>query len=190
MQTTTQRSGRRLTYDDFVRIPDDGMRHEIIDGVHYVTPSPVLRHQELLGRLYLAIGRYLEERPDVGRAFLSPLDTVLSPWDVVEPDLIFVAADQLDILTEPNIQGAPALVIEILSPSTRRRDHGVKRQLFDRGGVREYWVVDPTGRDVTVYRRADDGSFPRIAQVSAAADATLVTPLLPDFSLSVVRLFA
>ena len=136
MPTTSQRD-TRLTYDDFVRIPDDGKRHEIIDGVHYVTPSPVLRHQQLLGRLHIAIGTYLESHTEVGQVFLSPLDTVFSPWDVVEPDLIFVAADQLDILTEPNIQGAPALVVEILSPSTRRRDMGIKRQLFDRGGVRD-----------------------------------------------------
>ncbi len=89
-----------------------------------------------------------------------PLDTVLSPWDVVEPDLLFVAADQLDILTEPNVQGAPALVVEVLSPSTRRRDLGIKRQLYDRGGVREYWVVDPKGRDLTVYRRDGGRQFP------------------------------
>lgn len=189
MPTTAQRD-RRLTYDDFVLIPDDGKRHEIIDGVHYVTPSPVLRHQVLLGRLHLAIGTFLEEHPELGQVFLSPLDTVFSPWDVVEPDLIFVAADQLEILTEPNIQGAPALVVEILSPSTRRRDLGIKRQLFDRGGVREYWLVDPKARELTVYRRLPDGGFPKLAQLSAGDDATLATPLLPGFTLSLAKLFA
>jgi Uma2 family endonuclease len=189
MSTTAQRD-RRLTYDDFVRIPDDGKRHEIIDGVHYVTPSPVLQHQVLLGRLHLAIGRFIEDRPELGRVFLSPLDTVFSPWDVVEPDLIFVAADQLEILTEPNIQGAPALVVEILSPSTRRRDLGIKRQLFDRGGVREYWLVDPKSQEVTIYRRTTDGGFPKVAQQGAAEDATVVTPLLPGFALSLVKLFS
>lgn len=189
MSTTSQRD-TRLTYDDFMLIPDDGKRHEIIDGVHYVTPSPVLRHQELLGRLHLAIGKHLEDHPEFGRVFLSPLDTVFSPWDVVEPDLVFVAADQLDILTDPNIQGAPALVVEILSPGTRKRDVGIKRQLFDRGGVREYWIVDPRARDLTVYRRSPDGSFPKIAQLSAIADASLVTPILPGFALSLAKLFA
>ncbi len=145
---TTSQGNTRLTYEDFVRLPDDGMRHEIIDGVHYVTPTPVLRHQQLVGRLHLAIGSYLEAHPDIGQVFLAPLDTVLSPWDIVEPDLMFVAANQLDILTEANIQGAPALVIEVLSPSTRKRDLGIKRQLFDRGDVREYWVVDPKARDL------------------------------------------
>lgn len=189
MPTTAQRD-TRLTYDDFVRIPDDGKRHEIIDGVHYVTPAPVRRHQQLLGRLYLAIGGFLEQHPELGQAYLSPLDTVFSPWDVVEPDLLFVAADQLDILTEPNIQGAPALVVEILSPGTRRRDLGIKRQLFDRGGVREYWVVDPKALEVTVYRRTPDGGFPKAAVFSASDEAGVTTALLPGFALSVAKLFA
>ena len=189
MPTTSHRD-TRLTYEDFCRIPDDGMRHEIIDGVHYVTPSPVLRHQQLMGRLHLAIGKFLEEHPEVGQAFLSPLDTVFSPWDVVEPDLVFVAADQLEILTEPNIQGAPALVIEILSPSTRRRDLGIKRLLFDRGGVREYWVVDPKAREVTVFRRAPGTGLTKAEHLSPSGDAALTTPLLPGFSLSLTRLFA
>jgi Uma2 family endonuclease len=189
MPTTSQRD-TRLTYDDFVHIPDDGNRHEIIDGVHYVTPSPVPRHQQLLGRLHLAIGGFLEEHQALGQVFLSPLDTVMSPWDVVEPDLLFVAADQLDILTEPNIQGAPALVVEILSPSTRRRDMGIKRELFDRAGVREYWLVDPKALEVTVYRRMPNGGFPKAAVFSASDEAGLTTALLPGFSLSVAKLFA
>ena len=144
----------RLTYEDFVRFPDDGMRHELIDGVHYVTPCPVTRHQQLVGRLHLAIGTYLE------------------------------------ILTDVNIQGAPALVIEILSPGTRTRELGIKRQLFDRGGVREYWAVDPKAEDLTVYRRLPDGGLARVSQLRASETATLSTPLLPGFSLSLAKLFA
>lgn len=189
MPTTSHRD-TRLTYDDFCRIPDDGMRHEIIDGVHYVTPSPVLRHQRLMARLHLAIGNFLERHPEMGEVFLSPFDTVFSPWDVVEPDLMFVAADQLDILTEPNIQGAPALVVEILSPGTRRRDLGIKRQLFDRGGVREYWIVDPKTNELTVYRRSSDGGLVEAERLSVSGDATLTTPLLPGFALSLAKLFA
>ena len=189
MPTTSHRD-TRLTYEDSLLFPDDGKRHEIIDGMHYVTPSPVLRHQQLLGRMHLAIGSFLESHPDLGQVFLSPLDTVFSPWDVVEPDLVFVAADQLGILTEPNIQGAPALVVEILSPSTRKRDLGIKRQLFDREGVREYWLVDPKPQSLTVYRRSPDGSFPRVAQLSTGGEDTLTTPVLPGFRLSLTKLFA
>ena len=180
----------RLTYEDFVRFPDDGMRHELIDGVHYVTPCPVTRHQQLVGRLHLAIGTYLEKQPEIGHAFLAPFDVVFSRWDVVEPDLLVVAADQLEILTDVNIQGAPALVIEILSPGTRTRELGIKRQLFDRGGVREYWAVDPKAEDLTVYRRLPDGGLARVSQLRASETATLSTPLLPGFSLSLAKLFA
>ena len=181
-------SPRRLTYDDFARIPDDGMRHEIIDGVHYVTPSPAFRHQQLLGRLHVAIFTYLEAQPEIGQVLLSPLDTVFSPWDVVEPDLLFIAADQLEIVTEPNIQGAPALVVEILSPGTKKRDLGIKKELFDRGGVREYWIVDPKSHTVVVHRRASDGTFPKIQSLPDDAPA-IMTPLLPGFSLSLEKLF-
>jgi len=184
---TPTRADRRFTYDDFLLFPDDGQRHEIIDGEHYVTPSPVIRHQELVGRLYFAIAAHLETHPSIGEVFLSPLDVVFSNWDVVEPDLLFVAATQRDIIGEKNVQGAPALVIEVLSPGTRRRDQGIKRELFERTGVREYWLVDPDKDQVHVYRRADDGAgFAR----AVAVTTDLETPLLPDFSLSLNRLFA
>jgi Uma2 family endonuclease len=179
----------RLTYHDFVRLPDDGRRHEIIDGVHFVTPSPNLGHQELVLRLALALGHHLEDRPDRGRLFVAPLDVVFSFHDVVEPDLVFVAPDQLDILTDQNIQGAPALVIEILSPSTRKRDQGIKRLLYDRSGVREYWLVDSATASVTVFRRHADGSFPRFSPLTAGERHTLRTPLLPGWSLTLARLF-
>jgi Uma2 family endonuclease len=134
---------KKLTYADFLLFPDDGKRHELIDGVHYVTPCPNFTHQELLGRLHLAIGTFLVNRRHLGRVVLSPFDVVMSNHDIVEPDLLFIAGDQQAIITEANVQGAPALVVEILSPSTRRRDEGIKRQLFERTGVREYWIVDP-----------------------------------------------
>jgi Uma2 family endonuclease len=180
---------RRLTYDDFVQFPDDGLRHEIIDGEHHVTPSPNLRHQDLVGRLHLSLGGFLEDRPERGRVFLSPFDVVFSFHDVVEPDLVFVAPDQPDILTDKNIQGAPALVVEILSPSTRMRDEQVKRRLYERTGVREYWLVNPDRGAVIIYRRAADGSFPQVAEATAQAHDTLMTPLLPGWSLALARLF-
>src|SRR5262245_6345915 len=147
----------RLTYDDFVLFPDDGKRHEIIDGVHFVTPSPTLRHQVLVGRLYYDIEGYLRAPPGLGRVFLARLDVVITKWDVVKPDLLFVGSDQSGILTDKNVQGAPALVIEVLSPGTRKTDEHIKRQLFERGGVREYWLVDPELALVKVYRRQADG---------------------------------
>lgn len=187
---SSARSDARLTYDDFVLFPDDGKRHEIIDGEHYVTPSPNLRHQDLIGRLYLVIGNFLATRQHLGRVYLSPLDVVFSYYDVVEPDLLFVSGDQLEILTEKNVQGPPALVIEILSRGTRKKDEQIKRRLFERGGVREYWIVDPERRSVKVFRRADAGGFPRVADLSAEEHSMLTTPLLPGLSIPLVGLFA
>ena len=180
------RSQRKLTYADFLLLPDDGKRHELIDGVHHVTPSPNLSHQELVGRLHLAIGNFLATRRHLGRLFVSPLDVVMSDHDVVEPDLLFVAGDQLSILTAANVQGPPALVIEVLSPGTRRRDQGIKRKLFDEKGVREYWMVDPKGRRVSICRRADDGTFPLVdtPTLLVAGDDPL-----PDWSVAVRDLF-
>jgi Uma2 family endonuclease len=185
---TTSDFESRLTYDDLVRMPEDGLRHEIIDGVHYVTPSPVLRHQTLVKRLLTALENYLEVHEGIGEVFGSPVDAVLTKWDVVVPDLVFVAADQRRILTEPNIQGAPALMVEVLSPGTKKRDLGVKKALFNREGVREYWIVDPKASTMTIHRRVAGGGFPRIAVLPD--DATiLTTPLLPGFSLSLEKLF-
>jgi Uma2 family endonuclease len=179
---------KRLTYDDFLLFPDDGKRHELIDGEHFVTPSPNLRHQELLGRLHLAIAMHLSTRRHLGRVFLSPFDVVFTKFDVVEPDLLFVAADQLDILTKQNVQGPPALVIEILSPGTRRKDERLKRDLFERGGVREYWLVDPDDDTVRVFRREENGGL-TVGQ-HLHRNEQLTTPLLPGLAIELGALFA
>ena len=180
----------RLTYEDLECFPDDRKRREIIDGELYVTPSPNLRHQVLVGRLYMAVASYLAASPGVGRVYLSPLDVVLSPHDVVEPDLLFVGSDQLDVLTPKNVQGPPALVVEVLSRGTRKTDEQVKRRLFARVGVREYWLVDPELDVMKVSRRGADGSFRRVAELTAEDGDTLTSPLLPGFSLALTELFA
>jgi Uma2 family endonuclease len=144
--------GVKLTYDDFVLFPDDGQRHELIDGEHYVTPSPNLKHQKILGNLHLAIGGWLESHR-IGQAYLSPFDVVFSRFDVVEPDLLYLSNERASaVLTEANVQGAPELVVKIGSPSTRKRDETIKRRLYERGAVSEYWIVDPEVDVVRVYR--------------------------------------
>ncbi len=179
----------RLTYDDFLLFPDDGKRHELINGVHYVTPSPRLRHQDLVGRLYVAITARLVEHPTAGRVFLSPVDVVLSFHDIVVPDLIFIAGDQTGIMTEKNIQGAPALVVEVLSKSTRKRDTQIKRRLFEQVGVREYWLVDPELDTVQVFRPTAEGRLARVEELTAEDGGTLATPLLPGCGIDIRALF-
>ncbi len=183
------RSAARLTYDDLVAMfpDDDGVHRKLIDGKIFVTPSPVTRHQRLVTRLTISLGNHLDAHPDQGEVFTARLDVVMTAHDVVEPDLLVVLGDQRDILNDKNIRGAPALVIEVLSPGTRRRDQTLKRRLFDREGVREYWIVDPDRNRVTAHRRAIDGSFP-LARMFNAGEI-LTTPLLPGWSLPLERLF-
>ena len=179
----------RLTYDDFLLFPDDGKRHELIDGVHYVTPSPRLRHQDLVGRLHFEFQLHLREHPRSGRVFVAPVDVVLSFHDIVVPDLIFIAGDQAGIMTEKNIQGAPALVVEVLSKSTRKRDTQIKRRLFEQVGVREYWLVDPELDTVQVFRPAAEGRLARVEELTAEDGGTLTTPLLPACAIDIRTLF-
>ena len=136
--------GVKLTYDDFLLFPDDGQRHELIDGEHYVTPSPITRHQRISGDLYWLIRSFLEEHP-IGEVFFAPLDVVLSHFDVVVPDLLYMSTERASsVLTEAHVRGTPELVIEIGSPGTRQRDETIKRRLYERSGVLEYWIVDPS----------------------------------------------
>lgn len=185
------RSTARLTYDDLVAMfPDeDGVRRELIDGELFVTPSPFIPHQRLVHRLTLSLGNHLEANPDQGEAFAAPLDVVMTPYDVVEPDVLVVLGDQLDVLTDKHIHGAPGIVVEILSKGTRKRDLTIKRQLFDREGVREYWIVDPERNSVAIYQRAADGTMPLAATLEAGDGETLTTELLPGWELPLEKLF-
>lgn len=185
---TSSRADKRLTVEDYMRLPDDGERYEIIDGELHVTPSPNLRHQAIVGELHLAIGNLLKANPHLGRVFVARLDVVLSRHDVVEPDLLVVAGDQLDILTPKNVQGPPAILVEVLSPSTRRVDQVKKRALFDRVGVREYWLVDPQHDCVTVIRRGPQRELIE-TKLTKEGDGVVATPILPGWTLSVADLF-
>jgi len=180
--------GVKLTYDDFVRFPDDGQRHELIDGEHYVTPSPNIKHQTVSINLTVLIGSWLERNP-LGRLFHAPLDVVFSNFDVVEPDLLYLSnARAAEALTPQHVRGVPELVIEIGSPSTRKRDETIKRRLYERAGVAEYWVVDPELDAIRVYRR-DGDTFERVTELSADAGDSLATPLLPGLVIQVSRVF-
>jgi len=177
----------KLTYDDFVRFPDDGQRHELIDGCHYVTPSPNTRHQEISGRLFALIWAFLDAHP-IGRVFHAPWDIVFTNVDVVEPDLVYISNARGAIITPAHARGAPDLVVEIASPGTRRRDETIKRRLYERDNVDEYWVVDPDIDVVRVYRREGSG-FSRPIELTRESGDVLTTSLLPGLALPLERLF-
>jgi Uma2 family endonuclease len=173
---------RLLTYEDFLAFPDDVVRREIVQGEVLVTPAPSIRHQELIVRLCHA----LEERIRThggGRVFVSRLDVRLSEHDIVEPDVIFVAEDRLDIIQEKYMLGAPSLLIEVVSDP--RTDRVRKRDLYARAGVPEYWIVDPDADRVEV-RRLEGGRY-RKPEILESGD-TLTTVLLPGLRLDVSEL--
>ncbi len=185
--TRADDSRMKLTYEDFLLFPDDGKRHELIDGEHYVTPSPIIRHQEISGRLHLLIGAWLEANP-IGRLFYAPLDIVFSNFDVVEPDLLYMSNERAhEILTTKNVTGAPEIVVEIGSPGTRKRDETIKKRLYERSGVTEYWVIDPELDVIRVYRRSGD-AFERPEEFSREAGDVLRTALLPGLEIALTTI--
>ena len=178
----------KLSYDDLLRLPDDGLRHELIDGVHHVTASPNLRHQRILSRLHLAIGGWLDDHP-LGEVYFAPVDVVLSPFDVVVPDLLYMSHARASAVSATNaVHGMPELLVEVLSPGTRRRDLGAKRVLYEREGVSEYWVVDPLRDSIRVDRREDGGQFVARTRSVASGDV-LCTPLLPGLTIALPDIF-
>jgi Uma2 family endonuclease len=182
------RSAVKLTYDDFVLFPDDGKRHELIDGEHYVTPSPNRKHQSIVGNIFGLMWSYLDGHP-VGQAFVAPFDVVFSHFDVVEPDILYVSnLRRHTVLTEKNVQGAPDLVVEVGSPGTRRRDEKLKHQLYERFGVSEYWVVDTDLDLVKVYRLVE-GRYARVHELALDRGEVLTTLLMPGLELPLQRVF-
>jgi Uma2 family endonuclease len=177
----------KLTYEDYVRLPDDGLRHEIIDGEHYVTPSPSLRHQQISGRLFYSIQQYLHEHP-TGTIFYAPVDALLSKFDIVVPDLIYISNERSRYMTTKNVQGPPDLVIEILSPGTARRDQELKRDLYERVGVQEYWLVDPGRELIDVYLAETVSRF--AVSLQHTKSAGLTSPLFPGLEIRLDRIFA
>jgi len=180
--------GVKLTYDDFVLFPDDGRRHELIDGEHYVTPSPVSRHQLIVGNIAFHVRAFLESHP-VGTVIPGPLDVILSAHDVVEPDLLYVSRERRDAVLKDWARGAPDLVVEVGSPSTRRRDATLKRDLYERFGVQEYWIVDPEAEVVRVHRLVNGRYDPPVELAHDAGD-TLTTPLIPGLALPLAAIFS
>lgn len=149
---------RRYTYTDLEAFPNDNIRREVIDGQLFVNPSPFTRHQRAVGRIF----RYLDQYADKvgGEAFTGPIDMFINEENVVAPDVVFMRADHLSRVGEKNMTAAPDLVVEISSPSTRQRDRTIKKDLYARFGVEEFWFVDLNKECVEVYCLSDGAYGP------------------------------
>ena len=179
---------KEWTYEEFMALPEGGpVRYEIIDGDLCMTPAPVTRHQKISKNLLFEIERFLRTNP-LGEIFAAPVDMVFSrePPQVVVPDLVFVAAEHLSLITEKNLQGIPDLLVEILSPTTATSDRQVKHALYERVGVPEYWVVDPERNSVQVFRLSG-GRYAEALEFGLGD--RLETPLLPGLSIPLSEVF-
>ncbi len=140
-----------LTYEDYLRLPDDGKHYEILEGVLHMVPSPTTRHQRISRELEFIIYGYII-RNSLGEIFDAPMDVVFSRTSIAQPDLIYVSQERQSVITEKHIDGAPDLLVEILSPSTSASDRVTKAQVYARYGVPYYWVVDPEKKAVEEFR--------------------------------------
>lgn len=173
-----------LTYEDYLALPNDGKRYEIIRGNLYVLTTPVTRHQVVLARLFEAMADF-SDTERWGVVMLSPLDVLLSQSDIVQPDILVIHAARKDIIQEKYVAGAPDLIVEIVSESTRRNDKVLKLKLYADFGVKEYWIVDPVIDTVEIYAPTAEGGLSRISEISSGAARSR---LLEGFSIETEEL--
>ncbi len=139
----------RWTYKEYVALPDDGRRYEIMDGVLLVAPSPSPAHQSSSGKLFRYLAQYVDDA-GLGRVFYAPLDVELTPYRVFQPDLIVLLNESLGKITASRVVGAPDLVVEITSPGTAAYDRLSKFEAYAQAGIGEYWIVNPMTSSVEV----------------------------------------
>lgn len=169
----------RKTVADYMNLPED-VRVELIDGEFFVSPSARLRHQRIVSNLHFALRSFAEQR-DLGTVHIAPLDVHLPTGDIVQPDVIFVSTGNEHVMQDW-IRGAPDLLIEVVSAANPERDRIVKRDLYARSGVAEYWLVDDATETVEVLvldndRYAPHGYFETADTIESKAIAGLRLPV-------------
>jgi Uma2 family endonuclease len=175
-----------FTYEDLLQFPEDGKRYEILEGELVVTPAPNLGHQG--ASIALATILYLHvEQHGLGTVLAAPCDVLLSEISVVEPDLLFVSRARRQILERAFVRGAPDLVVEILSPSTARRDREAKAKLYAQYGVPNYWLIDPDARQAVAYV-LQGGEYRQTAL--AQHDEPFSAPPFPDLAIPLSKLWS
>ena len=175
---------KKYTYQDYCQLPDE-VRAEILDGELLMSPSPFRKHQSISREIEFRLCQWVKTHP-LGEVYNAPFDVVLSQYDIVQPDLLYISYERKSILTEANVQGAPDLVIEILSSGDKKRDTVKKKAIYEKYGVKEYWIVDPDTETISVFILEGDnfqekGIYKR--------NQVLESPLLPGFSLVLEDVF-
>ncbi|MBN2092975.1 Uma2 family endonuclease [candidate division KSB1 bacterium] len=146
-----------LTYQDYINLPEDGNRYEVINGELIMVAAPNTGHQFVSGNIYFELYRFIQKRK-IGKILNAPVDVLLSESNVVQPDILFISKENLDIIKDKNIAGSPDLIIEIILPSSAYYDLLGKKELYATHGVKEYWIVDPKKKLIEVYLN-NNGKF-------------------------------
>jgi Uma2 family endonuclease len=170
------------TYEDYARLPDNGMRYEVIEGDLYMSPAPRPKHQEVIVALLGHLLEYLKQKP-IGKILVSPIDVILPDLaNPVQPDLVFISKEQSHIVKEQFIEGVPDLIVEVLSPGNPAHDRRIKFRIYAQAGVPEYWIIDPEAGTVEINLLRGEayavaGSFGR--------DEKVHSEVLPGFTMLV-----
>ena len=168
-----------LTYDGIQTAPDDGLRRELLGGDLYVSPAPTPRHQDAVTELVVVLSAYAKLQG--GKAYPAPIDVVFSQIDAVQPDVVYIAPGRLSIIGPKNIQGAPNLLVEVLSPSSSDIDPVRKLATYARYAVPEYWIVDPATGLITAHSEPAGDRYQRVV---ASVDRTIEAITLPGLRFS------
>lgn len=179
----------KFTYEDYKSLPEsETKRYELLGGELVMVPSPTEHHQRISRNLLLILWQFVRER-DLGQVYAAPLDVVLGVGEereVVQPDILFISKERAKIIAEEEIQGAPDLVVEVLSPATAQRDRAYKRTLYARHGVKEYWLVDLETKTIEVLKLGKRG-YERAGLYRQGE--TLTSPLLASFRVLIDEVF-
>jgi Uma2 family endonuclease len=161
-QTYQVDTGKQYTYQEYLELENiPGYRHEILEGALIREPSPNVLHQRVVGRLLLVLHEYFRQKDPDGEVFLSPLDVVLSEFTVVQPDLLYVSCEQ-NIIKDTRIEGAPKLVVEVLSPASARKDRLQKLHIYRKAAVEHFWVINPQEKTAECFHLRD-GQYALVA---------------------------
>lgn len=178
----------QVTYDMYAAMPDDGLRYEIIDGVlEAMSPGPSTSHQVVGGELEFILKQSCKSEYLILDA---PLDVILSKTNVLQPDLLMIHRSRLAIVTERGVEGPPDLVVEVLSPWSRKRDKVVKLRTYARFAVPEYWIVDAAAKTLEQYRLSEDGSLRYELHEIFGAEDRVTSDKLPCVSFTLNDIFA
>lgn len=175
----------RYAYSDYLALPDNGKRHEIIEGELFMTPAPGVFHQIILSNVEEILRKFVRTN-NLGIVLVAPTDVILSDQDIVQPDLLFIASSRRSIITEKNINGAPDLIVEILSERTRVVDQKQKRQLYEKYGVKEYWMIDVEEKTVEILTLVQG----RYASLGVIRDGYIRSQLLQGLEAALIDVFS